>query len=134
MSEQKRIDDLFDQLTAEVNQESATAAEPVAAPSDNPASETFKRSKPKEIPTGVWGSKKDPPFVLVSDALEDRLVQMQKRMRLNEDLMMTYLFREEIHEAYYRLWRDDANSFFRSVIAAKHRLKAEREKEKKSGS
>jgi hypothetical protein len=89
-----------------------------------------KKKDLKEVPSGVWGSRKDPRFVLVSEALEDRLYQMQKRLRINEDLMLTYLFREEIHEAYYKLWRQDANSLFRSVISAKHRLAVERKKEK----
>ncbi len=136
MSEQKKIDDLFEKITSE----NASASE-AASSAQAPQASSSYRAPPSEAPiqskasgTGVWGSRKDPLFFKVSDALEDRLVEMQKRMRINEDLMMTYLFREGINEAYYRLWRTDANSFFRSVIAAKHRLKAEREREDKSNS
>lgn len=131
MSEQKKIDDLFDQITAENTQASNGGATQARSSETRVISEA---DYPKKTSDGVWGSQKDPLFFKVSDALEDRLTQMQKRMRLNEDLMMSFLFREDINEAYYRLWRTDTNSFFRSVIAAKHRLKAEREKEDKPAS
>jgi hypothetical protein len=69
----------------------------------------------------IPGSYAEPEFATIEDALDDRMVQIQKRLLLNEDLMMTYILREDIHHAYYRLWLEDANRYFRNICAVKRR-------------
>lgn len=71
-----------------------------------------------------------PDFANPEEALQDHQKQVNKSLLINEDLMMTYLFRDNISESYYKLWRDDANLYFRNLCIFRHRLARGRAKQK----
>lgn len=135
MSEQKKVDDLFDQLSSEkatspspeatasaeadapgVEETPAAAQKPVAPPAPSSPYNVVEAKR------GVFGSQPEPKFRTIEEGLMDRIYQTEKRLRINEDLMLTYLFRKGINVTYYEMWRSDANKYFRNICTSKLRL------------
>jgi hypothetical protein len=60
----------------------------------------------------------------LSARLEDRLENIRKNLTVHEDLLLTWVFRDNINQAYYDNWLKDVNGLHMLAIKTRRRLKA----------
>jgi hypothetical protein len=97
----------------------ADATNTSSQPAEQPQAEVPVAPKAKKY--GILSSPV-PKFDSPAAALKDLMVQAGKSLTIQEDLMMSYINREDVAEPYYHLWRDGANMYFRSLCILRKRL------------